>query len=858
MDVTSLDEGPATIEDITSNDVTFENALEEALNGTSDIEKSNIDLLLSSPVFKNCFLKSLPVIIAYRKKKEAELLIEFEIQQAKTKDQNSSTRTQSQISGTNDIEVDHYSQKSVDTDTTQVFTGSAVFVSSQAEDLLINIPSTTSTQIIENLDVSMEITENKESNSDMSQDVSFIPTNNLATVTAPISHEVIPVSFVAAPLSPGVISVQDLTKSLLEAVHVSSLSTTTTTTTTTTPSTTTTAAATTTTTTTAAATTTTPPPPTPPSESLKDLFLNMVTECRRKLATSTHPLVESVKICFDNTATELVAEFKDKEADQIIHSKAMISLLARYPNTIFVSNLVQELKVSCAMKATELEKSSLFGIEVTNLSFNTFPELIDYASQQFTTFGMVRQDIDKIASKAAVDKQIANAIEKTKKLNKPMPRHEDGTVYMYYGGIKVRDKDGTFLTKTLEITYGGSNTQAGLTTTESEKARTNKRKADIDKTNTDSLTRWARERRAKAIKNGDDPNDVWLTRISMSVRIPEGSLTILGDAFGVTQVMEAETIQLLKLYDMNINKREVTVGFQGMTSSEAKRIQCYIKCSKGYKLEEYYNKEKVIETLNETGTTGWIISATGVVTLPDVLVNKGTFNIDNVIAAFDKIPGKSVFLSDIGKLNAGHSISQQKEGFFKIKVEVTCNEFVKVEVQATLNKEKQGQYQAFISVDDFGKLPEVFKKACPKRKFHVRQAVSNQGFEIAGNTLTDILKVTAWTSVPPSFIKETDTLVWIKMKSSKEKGGKKYSTETLTLHYKSQTITATYRQNSKNTFFVTIPLRSRSAVNKGTANPELVEAISALKEVTDKKWRYYTTNLLELPPNLKNFRITKP
>lgn len=70
MDVTSLDEGPATIEDITSNDVTFENALEEALNGTSDIEKSNIDLLLSSPVFKNCFLKSLPVIIAYRKKKK--------------------------------------------------------------------------------------------------------------------------------------------------------------------------------------------------------------------------------------------------------------------------------------------------------------------------------------------------------------------------------------------------------------------------------------------------------------------------------------------------------------------------------------------------------------------------------------------------------------------------------------------------------------------------------------------------------------------------------------------------------------------------------------------------------------------
>jgi hypothetical protein len=614
------------------------------------------------------------------------------------------------------------------------------------------------------------------------------------------------------------------------------------------------------TTTTAAAetttTTTTPPPPTRPP-SLKDLFLDMVAACRTKLDTSTHPLVGSVKICFDNTATELVAEFKDKEADQIIHSKAMNSLLARYPNTIFVSNLVQELKVSCAMKATELEKTSLFGIEVTNLSFGTFHEFINSASQHFTNFGIERRDIDEEASKAAVDKQIANAIEKTIVLGYPMPRHGEGTVYIYFGGIKKIDKDGTFQ-KSLEITYAGSNTQAGLTTTQSEKARSDKRKADEEKTSTDSLTRWARDSREKAIKSGEDPNNVWLTRISISVIVPEGSLTILGDAFGVTQVMEAETIQFLKRYDKNINKREVTVGFLGMTSSEAKKIQCYIKCSKGYKLESKYDKEKVLKTLNETGTTGWIISATGVVTLPDVLVNKSTFNIDNVIAAFAKLPGKSVFKIDIGKLHAGRSITQQNKGYFKIKVEVTCKELETVEVKATLNKSKQGYYLASISADDFKKLPDPFKVACPSKQFNVRQAVTNQGFEIAGNTLTDFLKVIAWTSVPPSFNKEKDKLFWTKMKSSKEKGGKKYSTETLTLHYKSQTITATYRQNSKNSYVVTIPLKSRSSVKKKTANTELVEAINALEKVTNEQWRYSTTDLLELPPNLKGFSITKP
>jgi hypothetical protein len=603
-------------------------------------------------------------------------------------------------------------------------------------------------------------------------------------------------------------------------------------------------------------TTTTPPPPTRPP-SLKDLFLDMVAACRTKLDTSTHPRVGSVKLCFDEKATILVADSKIKEADSAIRTAAMISLLSQVPNTILVSNLVQELKVSCAIEATELKDTDLFGITVTNLSCGTYEEFINSASQHLTNFGMERQDIDKEASKAAVDKQIANAIEKTIVLGRPMPRHGEGTVYIYFAGIKKKDKYGIFQ-KELEITYAGSNTQAGMTITQSEKARTDKRKADKEKTKTDSLTRWARERRAKAIENGEDPNDVWLTRISISVRVPEGSLTLLGDAFGVTQVMEAETIQFLKRYDKNINKREVTVGFQGMTSSEAKKIQCYIKCSKGYKLEEYYNKEKVIETLNETGTTGWIISATGVVTLPDVLVNKSTFNIDKVIAAFAKLPGKSVVRIDIGKLSAGRSITQQNKGFFKIKVEVTCKDFEKVEVQATLNKHKQGHYLASISGDDFKKLPDPFKVACPSKQFRVRQAVSNQGFVIAGNTLTDFLKITAWTSVPPSFNKEKDKLFWTKMKSSMEKGGKNYSANTLTLHYKTQTITATYSQKRKKSFYVIIPLKSRSSVNKKTANPELVEAINALKEVTDKRWRYFTTNLLELPPNLKDFSITKP
>jgi hypothetical protein len=130
-------------------------------------------------------------------------------------------------------------------------------------------------------------------------------------------------------------------------------------------------------------------------------------------------------------------------------------------------------------------------------------------------------------------------------------------------------------------------------------------------------------------------------------------MSLFGDAYGATQVLEAEIIYFLKRFGNNINVRTNTVGFNGFTSADSKRVNLMLKCTEGFQLNAGYKKTEVEKVLQLSGVKGWIINK-GVLTLSeDSLIGANEDAVENV---FKSLYGKSVHHNKAGGSPISHGI----------------------------------------------------------------------------------------------------------------------------------------------------------------------------------------------------------
>jgi hypothetical protein len=290
--------------------------------------------------------------------------------------------------------------------------------------------------------------------------------------------------------------------------------------------------------------------------SRESVFMKLIQIVNDTINTSKHPLAEGVKLCFSKEAARLIATGQVDKAGAYIKSAGITRLLALAPLAKDLTVAMQQLQVRNAYHTDFPQGTTLWSFPVEIISCDTIDEFFSEAERLLSPAGRTDFVFDKRTCQTFLERQVADYLISVEAKQRRLPTHGDGSVYIYiaYVGEKVVKQ------------YAGSQTtKDDPYVTEVQRLALRERQGVGI---TDSFNRWARDVRKECLAKGIDPKSVKFTKLIFTMKVPEGTSSIVGDAYGATQLLEAQVIQFVKQFKNNINVLETTVGLKGVLSSQ--------------------------------------------------------------------------------------------------------------------------------------------------------------------------------------------------------------------------------------------------------------------------------------------------
>jgi hypothetical protein len=290
--------------------------------------------------------------------------------------------------------------------------------------------------------------------------------------------------------------------------------------------------------------------------SRESVFKSLIQIVNDSINTSKHPLSEGVKLCFSKEAARLIARGQVDEADAFIKYAGITRLLAQAPQAKELTVKMQQLQVSNAYHTDFPQGTTLWGVPVDIISCDTIVGFFSEAKRLLSPAGRTDFVFDKRTCQTFLERQVADYLISVEKEQRRLPTHEDGSVYIFIGYVGE---------EVVKHYAGSQTTKDDPYVTEVHRHRLRESQGVGT---TDSFNRWARKVLEECPANNIDPTSVKFQKLTFTMKVSEGTSSIMGDAFGATLVLEAEAIQFVKQFKNNINVRETTVGLKGVLSSE--------------------------------------------------------------------------------------------------------------------------------------------------------------------------------------------------------------------------------------------------------------------------------------------------